>query len=169
MRQQRVLIFAGIILLGIAIGWGIWWIINQMPDREEEIALNERLHIQQLMPGVFTLANGATLDLRDVNMNYAYGWFSDNFTIFNVRFGTAAQYQMVVSNFSQGRRGMRATMHTIVQGNLIAFDVQSGGSYVTFDALITYFVDVSYRDEATSTIRRVRRETDVMTLRRGVA
>ena len=167
MRQRRVLIFAGIIALGIAIGFGIWFLVGWMQGRERvnEITMGEHLYVTQLMPGVLTLPNGGLIDLRTVGVSF--GRFNQNNTEFTLRFGNAATYHMVVSNFNQNRNGMTARMHTVVQGSLVTFDVRYDGNAIRFDAEIAYFVEVSYRDEVTGVVRQVRREAHVMTLQRG--
>ena len=136
--------------------------INQIPDRDDGVVAGAHLHVEKLMPGVFD-----SVDLRNVNMADAFGRFNDDFTGFTLRFGAVATYDMVVSDFRTRRTGTSATMHTIVQGNLLTLEMQTDGEFLVFDAVVVYFVDVSYRDEDRSTIRMVRRETDVLHLRRA--
>ena len=167
MRSNRVLVWILVIVILALIGVGIFFLIRMLSDREDEITAGERLYIQQLMPNVITMPGGGMIDLRNVPANLAYGRFDSDFSTFTLRFGNITTINLEVTRFRQRRAGMTATMSTIGTGPQTTFTVSQNGNYITFDAYIVYYVEVNYRDDATSTVRQSRRETDVMLLRRG--
>jgi len=143
--------------------------ILSRPD-DDGVPAGERLYIYNIMPGIFTYGDAQGNYIRMVNMDMqtSYGMFNDDHSRFYLTFHTSnggITYTMMVSQFNIGRNQTTATMHVIIQGRIVDFDMVKSGDKIRFDARFSYPVYVDRYDEETNSPQRIMsRVTDVMVL-----
>lgn len=152
---RRLLTIIGVIVVGIGIGYLIFWLTTR--GGENHLSAATPYAIDQIIPNMFFHGpdqGGAVVSFtKDPGYRASYLEFDPNFTRASVNFISSNSafgpliYEFAIINFQQRRNSVTAKLAGIVRGRVMHFNLTANSTLITITSRNEYIRIIESPDE----------------------